>query len=377
MRLATAAALSAAALSAAVAGAAAAGVLLARRVVLPGRPRFVRLHSVTASAVVLDADSATARPGTFGLWSPERDGHLRIGAVLGHDARRARIRREVLASSGAPLRPGPVRWTGHVFSRPEELDPAVRTVLVPVPGGTAPAWVLPGSDVWFVHVHGIRTSRVTALRSVPVAQRLGATSIVPSFRGDGDGPDVPRGASTLGQTEWQDVDAALEYAVAHGASSLVLVGWSLGAQIALLLAERSAHRGRIAGLVLVSPATDWRGAIRHGARRVGLPVGAARLAEWALGDRILHRPAGLPVPIDLEALDWGAGERVAVPTLVLHSVGDPEVPFALTERFAAANPRTVEVVAFADAAHGGEYNLDPERFDRAVGEWAVRTIPTV
>ncbi|MBO0982459.1 S9 family peptidase [Rathayibacter sp. SD072] len=366
----------AAAVAATAAGAAALGVLLARRVVLPGRPRFVRLHSATATTVVLDADSSTVRPGTFGLWSPERDGHLRVGAVLRRDETRNRVEREVLTSTGLPLRAGPVRWTGHVFAGPSEVDPGVLTVELAVPGGAAPAWLLSGSDVWFVHVHGIRTSRVTALRSVPVAQHLGATSIVPSFRGDGDGPDVPRGASTLGQTEWRDVDAALQYAVAHGARSLVLVGWSLGAQIALLLAERSPHRGRIAGLVLVSPATDWRGAIRHGARRAGLPVVAARLAEWALGDPILHRLVGLAEPIDLDALDWVSGLRVEVPTLVLHSVGDPEVPFALTERFAAANPGVVEVVAFPDAAHGGEYNLDPERFDRAVSEWAVRTIPT-
>lgn len=66
---------------------------------------------------------------------------------------------------------------------------------------------------------------------------------------------------------------------------------------------------------------------------------------------------------------------MSVATLVVHSVGDPEVPFALTERFAAADARFVEVAAFPDTVHGGEYNLDPERFDRVIREWAARTIP--
>ncbi|KQQ11027.1 alpha/beta hydrolase family protein [Rathayibacter sp. Leaf296] len=359
--------------------AAAVGVLLARRVVLGGRPRFVRLHSASAASVVLDADDATTRPGSFGIWSPSRDGHVRVGAVLGTRDSGRLVEREVLHSWGATISPGPVRWTGHVFAVPQQLGVEVGSVDLAVSGGRAPAWVFPGAgpaaDVWTVHIHGIRTTRVTSLRSVPVARQLGFTSIVPSFRGDGDGPDTPRGASMLGQAEWADVEAALDHAVAQGARSIVLVGWSLGAQIALLLQERSAHRARIAGLVLVCPATTWRGAIRHGAARAGLPRGAGRLAEWALGDPVLSRIVGLPAPIDLDALDWGAGPLVSVPTLVVHSVGDPEVPFALTERFATANARFVEVAAFPDTVHGGEYNLDPERFDRVIREWAARTIP--
>ena len=46
------------------------------------------------------------------------------------------------------------------------------------------------------------------------------------------------GRSTLGATEVDDVDAAIQYAIDHGARQVVLFGWSMGAQVALQLAAR-------------------------------------------------------------------------------------------------------------------------------------------
>lgn len=359
---------------------AAAAIFLAKRVALPRAAKTVQVHKIVPGRVVLDADEKTTHPGQFGLWIDEGDAHLRVGGVLSTDADRGLVEREVMAVSGLRPSAGAGRWTGHVFPGPEHVDPSCHEIVLGVEGGTAPAWFFEPADsdskTWAIHIHGIRTTRITALRSVPVAQELGYVSIVPSFRGDGEGPDVPHGASMLGQKEWRDVEKALAYAVEHGAKSIVLFGWSMGGQIALQLSEKSAYRDQIAGLVLIAPATDWRGVIRNGAKRAKLPASAGRLAEWALGGRFLSRMVGLPSPIDFDDLDWDVSGRVKRPCLVVHSAGDPEVPFSLTHRFAESNPSIVEVAEFAKAGHAWEYNLDAQRFHVVIAEWLGRIAPS-
>jgi pimeloyl-ACP methyl ester carboxylesterase len=246
-------------------------IVLAKRVVLPQAAKTVRVHSVSADRVILDADAKTTHSGEFGLWLDEAGAHLRVGSVRSNNLMEHRVEREVLSVSGSLPTAGVGRWTGHVFAGPEAIDPSSRQVVLEVEGGAAPAWLFEPAHgdgaVWAVHVHGIRTSRITALRSVPLAQDHGYTSIVPSFRGDGEGPDTLRGASMLGQAEWRDVEAALAYAVDHGARSIILFGWSMGGQIALQLSEHSVYRDRVVGLVLIAPATDWRRIIGAGAKR--------------------------------------------------------------------------------------------------------------
>jgi pimeloyl-ACP methyl ester carboxylesterase len=357
---------------------AALAIILAKRVVLPRAAKTVRVHAVSADRVLLDADAKTTHPGEFGLWLDEVGAHLRVGAVRSNDSLEGRVEREVFAVSGSEPTAGAGRWTGHVFAGPEKVDASSREVVLKVEGGAAPAWLFQpvhgDGAVWAVHIHGIRTSRITALRSVPLSQEQGYTSIVPSFRGDGEGPDTARGASMLGQTEWRDVEAALAYAVDHGAQSMVLVGWSMGGQIDLQLSEHSVYRDRIVGLVLIAPATDWRSIIRAGAMRAKLPASVGRLAEWALEARLPSRIVGLPAPIDLDALDWGASQRVMKPCLVVHSSGDQEVPFLLTRRFGEVNRGMVEIAEFADAHHAWEYNLNANRFHRVIADWLGRTV---
>ena len=57
----------------------------------------------------------------------------------------------------------------------------------------------------------------------------------------------------LGVTEWADIEAAIDYALAHGAKDVVLFGYSMGGAIALQAADRSRLRKRILALVLDAP----------------------------------------------------------------------------------------------------------------------------
>ncbi|MCJ1675446.1 alpha/beta fold hydrolase [Rathayibacter sp. VKM Ac-2929] len=354
------------------------GVVLGRRVVMPGRKRTVQVLSATPDSVTLPATPETLHDGEYGFWFDSDRGHALVGRILHHDTIERTVRREVLRVTGGDLAAADEgRWTGHVFARPEDIDPRVREIHVDSPTGPCPAWLFPstggeGGTTWAIHVHGIRTTRITALRSVPAARKLGYTSLVPSFRGDGDGPSTKNGVSTLGQTESDDVDAAINYAVEHGAHSIVLFGWSLGGGIALQLSERSPHRHLIAALVLIAPATDWRQVIQAGARRAHLPSVVGALGTFALSTRSLSALVGLPRPIDFDALDWTRGPRLTVPTLLIHSDGDREVPASLSRAFVSVNAERSELALLPPAAHAWEYNVAPDEFDASICEWIGR-----
>lgn len=344
---------------------AALGVAFARRVVAWRPHADERVIAADAGTATFAASAKTRHPGVFGV--RQRDGYALVGDVLSDDGRM--VVRAI--AGGAPPRPGGVRWEGDVHALPSDAGPH-RVVVVDAPSGPAPAWRFGPDrhDTWVLHIHGIRATRDNALRSVLAAEAEGLPSLVVSFRGDGTAGPTAGGASRLGLDESDDVDAAIAYAVQHGARRVVLCGWSMGGGIALRLTETSAHRDRIAALVLVGPATDWRAAIRAGAvvGRVPFPSAAARHAVRALGHPVLSRLAGLSAPVDVDELDWTRAGRLRVPALVVHSRADRTVPFASTEAFAHANPGLVEVREAPEADHSWEYNVAPEWFTETVRE---------
>ena len=352
-------------------------IKLARVVVMPKPFKNVRVYRASEDRIVLEANPRTTHVGSFGLAFDSGAGHAVIGEIVSINRRRKTVERELLSATGEPLVPTRFsHWEGNVFAGPANIDPNYQEVAIPVGGGVAPAWLIPavpeamgGEDTWAIHVHGIRTTRINALRTVPAARSLGFTSLVVSYRGDGEGPATPHGASMLGLTEWRDIDSAIAYARDHGARSIVLFGWSMGASAVLLTAERSTHADMIVGTVLVSPAIDWRGTLRHVARSTGLPTFCADLAMAALADPRLSRVVGVPEPIDFDMLDWTSGPRMMTPCLIIHSPGDEKIPVELSREAVAANPDYAEVFESSDAMHAWEYNVEPAEFDRAITSW--------
>ncbi|WP_157432115.1 alpha/beta hydrolase [Agromyces italicus] len=117
-----------------------------------------------------------------------------------------------------------------------------------------------------------------------------------TYRKDGEGPTTGSGRSTLGATEVDDVRAAVEYALAHGASRVIRFGWSMGATIALQLAADPELRGIVPGLVLESPVLDWVSTIKANCKRSSLPAWTGALAVSWLDNRRLSRITDLVRP---------------------------------------------------------------------------------
>jgi pimeloyl-ACP methyl ester carboxylesterase len=338
---------------------------LALRVVGVAPRRKVIVARPVGETIELPRSTLTIAPGNYGLWFGQNfQHHALVGAVEHSDEQRV-VRRLVSATVAVPTEPFDAQWTGHVMHSPSQIDAKWEDTAIPLRDGTpAPAWLFRATDPgapWVIHVQGIRTSRLVTLRSVAVAERAGLTSLVITYRGAGDGPVAP--VSYLGQREWTDLADAIVFARLHGAPEVFVVAWSMGAGVALELLRREPEA--FERLVLIAPATNWSLIVRHGIERVGLPKLVGPIVTWALQSPTGSKIVGMPAPLDFRRLDWTKGHKLSVPTLVLHSQGDDEIPFELTKEFAAGHPR-VTLVETASAPHGWEANVDPETFQSAL-----------
>lgn len=356
-------------------------VVMARKIVKRGQKDYRRAELTDdGRRIRIDLDDYTKAPGDFGVFDPASGRYTRVGEVTLIDEDQKCVERRIKPSGSGPKRLGPlVDWTPDVFFVPSAVSRRYEEVNVPTSYGTAPAWLFEGedSDVWVIHIHGSWTDRAIMFRDVHAFRPLGFTSLVPSFRSDPEVNPPQAESSHLGQTEWRDVESAVAYAVAHGARRIILSGWSMGGTMALLTAERSAYRDQIAGIVLVGPVTSWRKTITAGAARVGVPAVGAGLVMRLLQAPLFAKMLGLEEPINFDALEWvDVPRRVTVPTLVLHSNADQEVPWEISEAFQRANPRTVTLIRLPEANHSQEWNAAPRTFTNELTSWVSKMMVT-
>jgi pimeloyl-ACP methyl ester carboxylesterase len=356
-------------------------VIMARKIVKRG-PKDYRRAELTDDGrrVRIDLDDYTKAHGDFAVFDPAAERFTRVGEVTLIDEDQKFVERRIHPTGSGPVTLGPVvDWTPDVFFEPSAVARRFEEVHILTAYGLAPAWLFEGrsADTWVIHIHGSWTDRSIMFRDVHAFSALGFTSLVPSFRSDLEVSPPQAESSHLGQTEWRDVESAVAYAVAHGAQRIILSGWSMGGTIALLTAERSAYRDRIAGIVLVGPVTSWRKTIRAGAEAAGVPAVGAGLVMSLLQAPPFAKMLGLEEPINFDALEWvDIPNRVSIPTLVLHSSADQEVPWEISAAFQRANPDNVTLIPLPEAHHTQEWNVSPHTFTNELTSWINKTILT-
>lgn len=366
---------------AAAAGSAALAAVMARRVVTPETARAgdVRVLGIaeTSGRITLSRTPDTELEGCYGLWFGRPERYLRLGPVI--RVGESEVVRELPPQDlrGLPGS-GPATLSSWVYRRPEELGIPHRSVLIPVAGGNAPAWLFPaptgeGEDAsapWAVIVHGRGTTREEGLRAVPLFHAAGYHTLVVSYRNDSDAPRSGDGLYRLGETEWRDVECALDLAVARGARRIVVMGWSMGGAIALQLALGSRHRALIDALVLESPVVDWRSVLDFQGAERHLPAPIRSLAMGLLEASWARPVTGLGAPLNLDRLDLvGRAEELDRPILLLHSIDDGFVPADASLELARARPDLVELEEFRVARHTKLWNYDPARWEGAIARF--------
>jgi pimeloyl-ACP methyl ester carboxylesterase len=351
-------------------------IRMARKIVTPAvRLADTRILALDTAAqtITLSRTPDTQLPGRYGLFTSGTADYIKLGSVLSEDD--TSVKRKLLTHipSDAQLSPD-AAFSGWYYERADELHLPFTPELIGSVVGPCPAWLFPAGtgEVWVIQVHGRGTTRAECLRAVPVFHSLGITSLVVSYRNDGDAPRSRAGTYTLGATEWRDVDAAVGFARRRGARRILLMGWSMGGAIALQLSLNSAHRDAIAGLILESPVIDWRIVLEYQARVLRVPAAVSGLAigalqsEWATP---ITR-AGSAIPFDrLDVVS--RADELRHPILILHSDDDGFVPSDASHDLVVARPDLVEMKVFEVARHTKLWNYDQERWSESIRSWVA------
>lgn len=356
-------------------------VYFARRIVVPeNQPEDLDILHVSGFdddlLVQLPANENTTLPGRYGLMFDSGRGLAQIGEIVEYDPVSETVARRVLSVMSGDLRAARRgRWTGTVFTHPSQLDLPYEDIVLVSDVGELPAWLLPTTavkprDTWAILVHGRGATRAEVLRAGRVLDSIGMPSIAMAYRNDAEVRDGGRSRYGLGDTEWFDVDVAIDYARAHGARQVVVFGWSMGGAIAFQAASRGRNRGFIAGLVLDGPVVDWHDVLDNQARVNYLPTPIARLTLDMITQPWARSITGLETPIDLERLDWVTrAAELDKPVLLIHSDDDTFVPSGPSHALARVRSDLVTMPSYDTAAHTKEWNVDPERWEDDVASF--------
>lgn len=336
----------------------------------------VALDDETVTLTSAEEREDTTRPGLAGLsWE---DGYGLIGDITGVNGLDVTRRFTVTNGERPPVCTGPlaecqeVDIDSYTFRQdPTDLATtstgplAFEEVSFAAPLGDLDAWRIDAGDgsAWAIHAHGWRSARREALRTLPAYHRAGITSLVIDYRNDEGAPSDQSGLYRFGRTEWEDVEAAVGYALDQGAEEIVLHGYSTGSALHLAFLENSDLAGEVSAAVFDSPNADTEAALRLEASRrtipgtpIPVPDSLITVAMWV---------ADLRWDVGWDEIDYisRADEFMSVPTLVFHGLEDDRVPIEVARSFRDAAPDLVRLVEVEEAGHVTSWNVDPEAYE--------------
>jgi alpha-beta hydrolase superfamily lysophospholipase len=323
--------------------------------------RVVGLSDGRVQLRALGDQPSLVKPELYGIAWRGGTGHLGASVSVSGGV----VTRPLTVASGSP----PVAGQPALLDRAYFLgDPGtalgipVQDVVVQGPLGPLPSWYFPGRGHTFViGVHGQNGSRNDLLRVISIVHRMGFPALDITYRNDLGTSRDPSGYLQYGQTEWRDLQAAVQWALAHGAQRVVLAGQSMGGAVVAAFLERSPLAPKVTRVVFDAPMLDLGAVVDYGARQRSLPVVGR----------------GVPAPLVWTAkqiaairfgINWAATNYLdntawlKVPALVTHGGDDTKVPISISTRLKQASPSLVTFARFPGAGHLESWNANQARY---------------
>ncbi|NBW73831.1 MAG: hypothetical protein EBR26_05475, partial [Microbacteriaceae bacterium] len=305
--------------------------------------------------VALPLNSDTQPAGLHSMFWDNRTGHSLVRAlpITEQDSRRF----EVVRDFGKPVKVGDLVWlSGWNGDQPEDFG-LHGVSEVALPNGTS-AYYSAGSKVWVIHVHGRTATRSEPLRNFTTISTLGFSQISISHETDEPPLGLGKRRSYLGAKEWLQVEAAVNYAISHGATRVVLFGFSLGAMFIGEFLRKSPLADIVESVVFDSPLIDFESTLNLQSLRAGFDATLGSYGLQLMQDSRIFRLFGLHQP-EIPTLLRDVGK----PGLVFYSAQDGYVSMQRIPMLAELNP-DFRFVSFANGKHCRLYNQEPERYTK-------------
>jgi alpha-beta hydrolase superfamily lysophospholipase len=170
----------------------------------------------------------------------------------------------------------------------------------------------------------------------------------------------------LGDTEWQDVEAGVRYALAHGAQDVILFGWSMGGCLVKTFLRHSPYARHVRAIVLDAPILDWETVLIASMREYHAPVWFAKLVQWLVAHRL---------GLDFATLNSiRQPPRRIIPTLLFHGTADTLVPVQSSDLFVQAHPDLVTYYRVNGADHVQSWNVGPQVYEERLKTFLTQVI---
>ncbi len=309
---------------------------------------------------------------TNGIWGLRWDeGYAQVGGII--DINDQEVVREFAPLMGN-LSIGD-RVGLYIFAFPDDPEKAfglpTRKLSYVSPLGQFPAWFIEGSrNTWLIVVHGKKDAPPReALRSYPVlptVAEFGLPTLIISYRNDVGAPASPDGFHRYGQTEWQDLEGAVQYATEHGAEQLILMGYSLGGAMILNFLYQSQLADKVVGIILDAPMLNFGATVESGAMQLGVP-----LVFVAIGKFI----STLRFDINWEELNYiSRVDQLTLPLLLFHGDADTTVPIEISDSLATRWLSMLAYVPIRGATHIRSWNINPDLYEKEVSRFLQELI---
>jgi len=313
----------------------------------------VTLHPTSTAK----ADGPWTREGTWGL--ERHTGYDHVGMIVEIDE--DKVVREYMPISGSLKEGELARLDSWAFPGDplQAFGIPFREVSYSSSGGDFPAWLMDGTEpMWVIFVHGKGAERGQALRMVPIMAEMGYPFMVITYRNDDGVPYDKDGFYRYGQTEYEDLENAVIYALNHGADRVVLVGYSMGGAIAAKFLYDSPLANKVSGVILDAPMMDFNATIDLGASQKGYPRFVSAIGKAISSYRF---------SVNWRALNYlKHADRLSSPILLFHGDADTTVPIRTSDALAKARPDLVTYVRVEGAYHVCAWNKAPDSYEAAV-----------